>query len=161
MYEQYYKYQSSKNPKNFKFEKLKVRKYENTYTRKNSGSSNSSKKAKKKHNRNQSHGNNGTYDISNYPPITTTSGEILNKSKYKSDSKKAYNQSPLFSNFDSYGLYDVGMPQAFMPPQYFVRNTKSYYYNKPGFQGRKLFSESNQRTSGAEYYPNIPKSDFN
>jgi hypothetical protein len=159
VYEQYYKYQTSRN---VKFEKLKVRKHENTYTRKNSGSSNSSKTAKKKHNRNQSQSNNGTYDISKYPPISTTSGEILNKSKFKSDSKKQYNQSLLFSNFDSYGFYDGGMmPQAFMPPQYLVRNTKSYHFNKPGFQGRKLFSESNQKASGIEYYPTIPKPDFN
>lgn len=161
IYDQYYKHCRTKN-KSFKH--LKINRHENSNTRKSSGSSNSSKRnnQKKKHNRNQSHGN-GTYNISNYPPISTpATSDFLNKSKHKSDSKKQYNHAPLgSSNFDFYGMYDGNMGQPYMHPQSLgmIRGNPSYP-KKPFLPSRKLFT-SDKKAEGREFYPTHPKPDFN
>jgi len=155
VYDEYFKHQNTKNPG---VKRLKIKKFENNYSRRNSGSSNNSnKKTKKKHMRNQSHGG-GSNNMGAY-------GSTNNGSKHNSDSKKYYPQSPLVTCFDSYGMFDPVMqaPTYGQPPALNFMKSNSYY--KPSYGGRKLFGDTPIRApnkNSPSFYPssNKPKQDF-
>lgn len=139
VYEQYYKYLASKKTE---IRKLKIKKSENTFTRKHSASSNGSK-----YNR---------------------QGDFQVKPKYKSDSKKQYNQvSPLMTNnFDTYGFDFRGMgniyPTYCPPPASHNqrREVGGPFHPNANFLNRKLFSDAPVKAPGQDPLRGNSQPDF-
>ena len=144
IYEQYYKHLSMRGKE---FKRIKIKRVENNFTRKNSGSSCSSK----------------------YNPPGGQTGNFLIKNKHKSDSKKKhYNQSPIVNNnFDTYGFLDGGManvhPYSHPTSLNHIRgaNNSFLHHRKTNFTARKLFTDSSKKSSGKDPYGGSSQPDFN
>lgn len=143
VYEQYYKFLSSKNSD---VKKLKIRKSENSSTRKNSGSSNGSKYNKSIH----------------------RGGDFIPKSIHNSDSKKHYQHPRLISPdyIDNYGVYENRNPvkSSYSHPKSLshMGAVKASHHIKSNFAGLKVKPDSSSKKSEAmSPYMGVPHTDFN